>query len=86
MPSKDNSGINSEFSLYSNSTLNWIIDLGATNYMIDNLHLLDNETTTSKCPSVTIANDSKAFIEKKGSTKLLSNVISDVFLFANVHF
>jgi Integrase core domain/GAG-pre-integrase domain len=47
--------------------------------MTGNLNLLDNTFTTTKCQPITVANGSKVPIEKIGTTKFLSNTVSDVF-------
>jgi hypothetical protein len=47
--------------------------------MAGNLNLLDNKINATKCQSITVANGSKVPIEQIGTTKFLSNTISDVF-------
>jgi hypothetical protein len=67
------------YSFNSHFNNSWVIDSGATDHMIDNLNLLDNTFTTTKCQPVTVANGLKVPIEQIGTTKFLSNTISDVF-------
>jgi hypothetical protein len=56
-----------------------MIDSRATDYMTDNLNLLDNKINATKCQPVTVVNGSKVPIEQIGTTKFLSNTVSDVF-------
>jgi hypothetical protein len=67
------------YSFNSHFNNSWVIDSGATDHMIDNLNLLDNTFTTTKCQPVTVANGLKVPIEQIGTTKFLSNTVSDVF-------
>jgi GAG-pre-integrase domain/Integrase core domain len=73
------SGNKLNYSFNSHFNNSWMIDSGATDYMTGNLNLLDNTFTTTKCQPVTVANGSKVPIEKIGTTKFLSNTVSDVF-------
>jgi hypothetical protein len=66
-------------SFISHFNNSWVIDSGVIDHMTDNLILLQNKINATKCPLVTIVNDSKVPIEQICTTKLFSNNIFNVF-------